>query len=83
MVPFKFIAKDSRHTTTGRVLRNTYLCYLYLECCLWVAEVRLEVFDGFISSVEAIAAFVAMPMCSLELLLSLDNTNYITLITTA
>ena len=64
-------------------MRETYLGDLYLEGGLGVSEMSFVMFDSFISSVEAITTLVAMPVSSLEFLLSLDHTNYITMVTTS
>ena len=60
-----------------------YLSNLNLKSCLRISKMCLVVFDGFISPVEAISTSVAMPMSSFKSLLPFDDSNNITLITTA
>jgi hypothetical protein len=39
------------------------------------------VLDGFVSAVEAVATSIAVPVSSLELLLSLDDTDNVAVVT--
>lgn len=53
-------------------LTDSYLRDLYLKGCLWVAEVRPVMFEGFVSPIEAIATLVAVPVSSFDLFCSFD-----------
>lgn len=56
------------------------LCDLYLEGSVRVPEVGLIVFNSLISAVEAVSAAVAVPVGSLEPLLSFDGAHNLTMV---
>ena len=62
-------------------MTNTHLTNLDLKRGLWIAEVRAEVFDRFVPSVEAVATPVAVPVRPLELLHALDSADNVTVVT--
>lgn len=73
--------KSNTHTCTYTHTHPTHLTNLDLEGCLRIAEVRTEVFDGLVTSVEAITTTVTVPVCPLELFHALDGSNDVTMVT--